>query len=131
MPVRGLAVRLTRGLRQKDFMAEACACLCYVRDAIRYLKDIQDVETLHTCDTILRQGQGDCDDKCILLAALLLSIGHRVRFIAVCFTPGRFSHVWTQVNIRGVWVDLEPTEPIGCGKRIPHHPGAGYITREA
>lgn len=119
MEVRNQAVNLTRGLLQKDFESEARRCLAFVRDQIRYVRDIDNVETLHDPVTLLKIRAGDCDDKSILLAALLLSIGGRVRFIATSFSPGLFSHVWTQVHVYGKWIDLEPTEPLPFGSRIP------------
>ena len=141
MKVRQKAVELTTdgfmtgsGLRQKDFDGEARRLLEFVRDDIRYGRDIADVETLHDAVTILDQGAGDCDDKCILLAALLLSIGFdRLRFIAVAFEPDLFSHVWLQVVTdpdRGGWVDLEPTEPIQYGQSIPTRDVVEYVTQD-
>jgi len=117
--VRSKALELTRGFKQKDFAAEARACLEFCRDDIRYVRDILNVETLHPPEWVLRIGAGDCDDKSILLGSLLASIGHPVRFIACAFSPGAYSHVWTQDLIYGKWVDLEPTEPIPFGARIP------------
>lgn len=136
MLVRGLAVDLTSGLMQKDFLGEARACLEFVRDRIRYVRDIEGVETLHDAETVLRQGAGDCDDKCILLAALLLSIGAPVRFVAVAFEPEVYSHVWLQVRtppgyggVAGSWVDLEPTEPIAFGAHVPLDGCVDVLTR--
>lgn len=126
--VRNLAVDLTNRLPQKDFRGEACVLLEYVRDRIRYVRDIRDVETLHTVDAILDIGAGDCDDKAILLAALLLSIGHSPQFIAVAFQPDKYSHVWVRDFIRGKWIDLEATEPIECGNRIPHTGAVSHLT---
>lgn len=126
MPVRHRAVDLTTrgfgdgtGLQQKDFLGEAERLLAFVRDDIRYVKDIDGVETLHDPVTLLRLGAGDCDDKAILLASLLLSIGHTPRYIAVGFAPGEYSHVWVQDYLNDQWVDLEPTEPIPFGQSIP------------
>lgn len=102
----------------------------FCRDRIRYVKDIYGVETLHTPETLLQTGCGDCDDKSILLAAMLGSIGHKCRFIAVSVVPGQFSHVWVQVNIRGRWIDLEATEPVQFGERIPRDPGMTYIFQD-
>lgn len=119
LPVRTLAMELTRGLPQKDYRREACTLLRYCRDRIRYVRDIYSVEVLQTPDITVQVGGGDCDDKSILLAALLASIGHRARFIAIAFLPGQYSHVWVQAFIDGEWLDLEPTEPIVCGKRVP------------
>lgn len=126
--VRSKALELTRGLLQKDYKAEACACLEWVRDHVRYVRDIRGIETVHDPETLLHLMAGDCDDKSILLASLLESIGHRTRFIAVSYTPGQFSHVWVQDYIRGQWVDLEPTEPIECGRRVPR--GVAEIYQE-
>lgn len=117
--MREQAKSLVKGLPQKDFEGEAAAIFRFCRDSIRYVKDIRGVETLHDPDTMLRTRQGDCDDKSILCAALLESIGHQCRFVAISFVPGQFSHVWTQVNIRGRWIDLETTEPVEFGERIP------------
>lgn len=128
--IRNRAVQLTNGLNQKDYAGEACACLAYCRDNIRYVRDILDVETLHYPEWVMDIGAGDCDDKAILLAALLTSIGHDgVRFIAVSFEPGQFSHVWVQdwINGRG-WLNLEPTEPIKCGARIPERGAREYLS---
>lgn len=137
MPVRKLAVELTTagfmqgtGLKQKDFAGEAERCLTFVRDGIRYVRDIEGVETLHDAVTVLRMGAGDCDDKAILLAAMLLSIGHQVRYIAVAFQPDAFEHVWLQDYINGKWVDLEPTEPIPFGQSIPTDKVRATLTQD-
>jgi len=90
-----------------------------VRDEIRYVQDTNGIELLHDPVTLLEIGAGDCDDKSILLASLLESIGHRTRFVAVAFEPDRFSHVWVQDYLDGRWVDLEPTEPLPFGVRVP------------
>src|SRR5579872_6161298 len=66
--VRNKAVSLTKRLLQKDFRGEACACLGFVRDQIRYVRDIYDVETIAAPAWLLQIGAGDCDDKATLLA---------------------------------------------------------------
>jgi transglutaminase-like putative cysteine protease len=108
--IRELAVNLTANLPPKNWRAEVNAIFCFVRDYIRYVKDIQGVETLHTPDNLLRLRSGDCDDKSILSATLLASIGHPTRFIACGFLgDGSYSHVFTQTKIAGKWVTLECT----------------------
>lgn len=133
MPVRNRALAITSGLRPKDFRSEACACLAWVKANIRYVRDMRSVEAVHDPVTLLgfpgwRSGDfqpvpaamaGDCDDLALLLAALLESIGHQTRFIAVAFVPDQFSHVWLQDRLEGGWLDLEPTEPLACGSRVP------------
>lgn len=115
--IRQTAVELTQGMRQKDWYGEVKALHNFVRDNIRYLRDIKSVETLHTPERILRNAQGDCDDKAILLASLLESIGHPTRFLAVGFHPGKFSHVLTETKIGNKWIPLETTEPVDIGWR--------------
>lgn len=88
-----------------------------VRDRIRYVRDIRGVETLHTAEQVIRQRAGDCDDKSLLLAALLESIGHETQFEALGPAPGRFCHVlvkWWDVE-RKAWVPLETTAKVKAG----------------
>lgn len=127
MRVRQLALECVRGALQKDYAEEARRCLEFVREEIRYVRDIDNVETLHTCDAILDLAQGDCDDKAILLAAMLSSLGHPVRFVVLGYGSGQWVHVWVQDLIYGKWVDLEPTEPIAYGNRVPDKPGSRYL----
>jgi transglutaminase-like putative cysteine protease len=108
--IRELALALTANLPPKNWRSEVNAIFCYVRDHIRYVKDIQGIETLHTPDQLLRLRAGDCDDKSILSASLLAAIGHPTRFIACGFLgDGSYSHVFTQSKIGGKWVTLECT----------------------
>lgn len=137
MPVRNTAVEIVtkgfndgKGLRQKDFVGEAKRLHAFVRDGIRYVGDIDGIETLHDPVTLLRLGAGDCDDKAILLASLLLSINHTPRFIAVGFAPEEFSHVWVQDCLDGGWVDLEPTEPVDFEQSIPMAGVVEQITQD-
>jgi transglutaminase-like putative cysteine protease len=120
--IRELALRLVQDVPQKQWRGEANAIFSFVRDNIRYVKDINGVETLHTPVELLRLRQGDCDDKSILAASLLESIGHPARFIACGFIPGHYSHVFSQTKIAGKWITLECTMqdwPLGrCPKGI-------------
>ena len=115
--VRQQAVFITQNLSQKDFYSEIVSLHRFVRDQIRYVKDVRDVETLHTADAVLSNKQGDCDDKSILLASMLESLGHQTRFVAVGFKPGRFSHVYVEVYYNGQWLPLETTEKVNIGWR--------------
>lgn len=109
-------MQLVQGLRQKDYLAEAKRVHQWVRDSIRYTRDIAGVETLHTADRLLIDRAGDCDDKSVLIGALLHSIGHQTRLVAVGFGPRGFSHVYPEALIGGRWWPMEATEPWGFGK---------------
>ena len=80
--IREMAVRLTMGCPQKDLVSEVKCIHRFVRDQIRYVRDINGVETVHTPEKVLEYGAGDCDDKTVLTAALLESIGYRTRIVA-------------------------------------------------
>lgn len=119
MPVRRLALFLTKDLKQKDFTGEVERLHKFVRDEIRYVKDINGVETVHDTDRILKYMAGDCDDKSILLASLLESIGHPARLVAIAIKSGQYCHVYVETLIGKTWVPLEATEPVAMGWEFP------------
>lgn len=120
-PIRLTAISLTNDLKQKDVFGEIDRLNSFVRDKIRYVRDIRNVETLHHADTVLTLRCGDCDDKAILLCALLLSIGIPCQFIALDQGKG-FVHVWSRAWCRGQWIDCDPTEPYVTGCSVPLKP---------
>lgn len=116
--IRAKAVELVQGLPQKKWIAEIAALHKFVRDRVRYVRDVRDVETVHAADAVLELRSGDCDDKSVLLASLLEAIGHPARFVAVGFEPGRYSHVYVETLVGrspGKWLPLETTEPVEVG----------------
>lgn len=127
LAVRLVALQLVEQLAQRDWLAEIRELHEFVRDRIRYVKDIRGVETLQEPERTLQLKQGDCDDKATLLAALLTSIGHPTRLHAVGFGPrGAFSHVYAETRTwvtdrlngerRQKWIALETTEPWAMGR---------------
>lgn len=115
MAVRGTALQLISNCAQKDWPCEVQALHAFVRDQIRYVNDVTDVETVSTPDILLQDRAGDCDDKSTLLAALLESIGHPTRFIAIGFEPGIYEHVYVETKVGNKWVALETTENVNAG----------------
>lgn len=118
--IRDLAVQLTAGCPPKHWPCEIRKLHEFVRDRIRYVADIADVETLATPQQTLKLRAGDCDDKCILLASLLQAVGHPARFVAVAFSAGApLSHVFVETKLGAYWVACETTEPWPVGRRPP------------
>lgn len=115
LPVRNLALSLIGELSQKDWFNEVKLLHRFVRDQIRYVKDIRGVETVQTPDVTLSLKAGDCDDKSVLLAAMLEAIGHPTRFVAIGFRPDDFVHVYVETRIGTSWIPLETTEPVEVG----------------
>lgn len=116
LPVRMAALSLVKSNGQKDWYGEATDLHRFVRDQIRYVRDVVGVETLQTPDKTLEIGQGDCDDKSVLLASLLESIGHPTRFVAVGLRqPNQYEHVYVETKIGPNWIPSETTEPVALG----------------
>lgn len=105
--------QLTGHLKQKDYLSEVIQVYSFVRDKIRYVRDIDQVETIQTPDWTLRIGTGDCDDKTTLMASLLLSLGHPVKIkIVGSGEEEKYSHVYPLVYVAGYgWMAADGTEP--------------------
>lgn len=127
MKVRTLAQNIVARVPPKNYRGEVASIHKWVRDSIRYTRDIHGIETLHTTDRILESRQGDCDDKSILLAALCESVGHPTRFVAAGFRGNPPSHVYPEVLIRGRWTAADATEPVGLGWVPPNITSKIYI----
>lgn len=110
-----LSRKIVNSIPNKAWQSEARAILSWVQNNIRYTKDVAGVETLQTPIQTLRLRTGDCDDMSMLTAALMESIGHPTRFMAVGMVPNHFCHVFAQTKIGGKWVTMEATEnwPLG------------------
>lgn len=115
--VRIAAVSITQLVPQKDQLGEIDALFCFCRDNIRYVSDVCETETLTAPEYTLRTRAGDCDDKVMLLAAMLESIGIATRFVVVGYrTPWDFEHVYLHaMTPDGAFVACDPTEPYALG----------------
>jgi transglutaminase-like putative cysteine protease len=116
LEVRNQAEAIIAGVREKDYWGEAGAIQQWVRDNIRFTQDINGVETIKTPLELLYSGQGDCDDKSLLAATLLESVGHPAMFVAVGTQPGgEFDHVYVETKIGDNWIGVETTENVPLG----------------
>lgn len=116
-PVFFAARDATAAVPQKDWRGEAAALHDWVRDFIRYAGDIRGVEVLQTPERTLDMGAGDCASKSVLLAAMLESLNHPTRFVAVApaARPGHYSHVLVETLLGTRWVPSDTTEPVPFG----------------
>lgn len=101
--VRGLAIAILNYYQTKShfFADESVAIGQYVQDKVRYVKDANGIEQLHDPLTIIDQIQrgvarADCDDMALLIAALLLSIGHSPKFSIIRYNSfsGNYNHIY-------------------------------------
>ena len=121
---KAIDILLERGIQPKDYLGEINALFKWVQRNVRYTKDPFRVEVLHTARRMLELLAGDCDDKTILLGAMLEAIGHPTRLIIVGPDPSRpryYSHIYLEVNHRGKWIPLDATmpHPLGWAPGMP------------
>lgn len=107
-------------------MGEIGTLFNFVRSNIRYIQDINNVETIRDPLATLQLGRGDCDDMVTLLSTLLETIGYTTKFVAIGFQAGYFDHVYLEViePDSGSWLALDPTEPNAMGWAAD-----GYVCR--
>ena len=97
--VRELAVKLGIKFPAGDFK-QARRVYEFVRDEIQYISDPLGIEEIQSPETTLRLSSGDCDDKAVLLASLLLAIGFETCFFVVDVDNDGFpDHVYSGVYL--------------------------------
>ena len=120
--VRQYAEAICRGLDSKDYLSEYLAIYYFVLGHTRYMRDPRTVELVRAPWIVLEEiaaGQRpnlDCDDLSVLIAALCMAVGGRVRFATVAFQNAfykgvrQYSHVLAQASEprTGRWITLDP-----------------------
>ena len=119
---------IVRFIFPRRYAEQIGALRSYLSEHFQFVKDPSGMELLstprHMLDTIARAYfvQGDCDDAAILAAALAVSVGFRVRFVAVGFgdATSPLVHVFAEVNLPGSdrWYDMDTTRPADTGMRF-------------
>ncbi len=108
--VRGVSIQITSQACKPSEVCYAKALFYFVRDDINYLSDPKYEYIQSPEETLL--GAGDCEDKSILLAFLMESIGIRSRIVVI---PG---HAYVEVFISNApnrykskngWIPLDTT----------------------
>jgi hypothetical protein len=110
---------LFTNIPEKDYMSEIKRLYEYVRDNMRYTRDISNIEYVKTpyrhIKDIEERGLtfGDCDDHTVLLGALLFNAGYTIRIVITKNTPNAtgFHHIYLHVNIpmTSGWICLDAT----------------------
>lgn len=118
--IRDAAMRLIWLQPARDAASEVAAIFEWVRDMVRYVADPVQFESVSYPAQTLAMRHGDCDDKATLLAAMLESVGYPTRFVVTGYNTPEPEHVYLQTWMRGVWVDLDPTERGGIGYAPPN-----------
>ena len=97
MKFRKLAVDIVKPYKKN--MNKIKSIFNWIRANIQYVRDIDDIETLHTPAKILRDGAGDCDDLVILSGVLLKAVGYKLIYVISSNRPDRkFNHIYLIVD---------------------------------
>lgn len=105
---------------EKFEAGEACAVFDFVRDTVRYVRDVNGAETLAAPHITLARQLGDCDDQVTLLGAMLEAVGYPTRLVVAAYQgPSLWEHVYLQVWADGEWIACDPTERQPMGYEPP------------
>lgn len=126
--IRELALEWTRGLPDRAYKREAMAIYRNVRRRVRFVRDIDGVETIQSPIVTLKKGAADCDGISTLIAALLLSIGHRPTFKVVDMSGRGYSHVYVVDVIRGKPFPLDASDArYPAGRQVSGSVRSSYL----
>jgi transglutaminase-like putative cysteine protease len=110
LELRHLALQLIEHVNSHSHDDEIEVLHNFVRDNIRYVMDIYDLETIAIPSYTLALGQGDCDDQSLLLAALLRAIGIPTMFVTASYNASKNDeHVYVWCSIDDREYHLDPT----------------------
>lgn len=120
--VRQLVEEICKDIRSKDYLSEILAIGHFVSSKTRYMRDPLTVELVKAPWIVIKEIYDggtpnlDCDDMTALLAALLLSVGCRVRVVTAAFKntfykgQRQYSHVFVQAYEpkTKTWITVDP-----------------------
>jgi hypothetical protein len=119
--VRERASAIVHGIGREHPVLLCEAIRAWCARTVRFAHDPPDRELVHSPEAQLRQFEavgyivGDCDDAAVLAGGLALSIGCRVRLVAVAFldNPDAYRHVWAEIapptGPDGEWIECDVT----------------------
>ena len=114
--IRKLALNILQqsGVPSHHFVDEALAIGKYVQRKVRYVRDPENIEYLQDPVDLVKHmqngtAQGDCDDMALMVATLLLAIGHQPAFRAVRYQQplGNYNHIYTIVHEKNPYGNSE------------------------
>ena len=101
---------IVRKCAPKDAICEIKTIYSKFKPIIRYVFDPYQVELVQSVWQTLKNRAGDCDDLGCFIGAAVGAIGYPYRFITIKGDPQRpdeWSHIWTEVNVKGRWIPLD------------------------
>ncbi len=117
--IRRQAEAVISGIPGKKFYRQAEAIHDWIQHNIKYVLGADGLQRVNAPQYTLKTRSGACADMSVLEAALLVSIGHPVRFVAMAQEPDAFNHVYVRTLIGDKWIASDPTEPHPFGWEPP------------
>jgi hypothetical protein len=106
----------------RNYGAEISAIFEFVRNNVRYTRDVWNLETFQKPRRSVETGKGDCDDQAIILATLLQVAGYPVRLKLIGLGQ-ELEHIYVLVGSppQGAtkWIPLDPSRPESMGWEVP------------
>lgn len=100
-------------VKEKDWEAEVKALFNYVKNAVRYTRDIYAIDTFQRAIRTLQLNIGDCDDQVILLGSMLQAAGYPIALKVVDTKGYGWDHIYLLVGLPPIspvrWVPLDTT----------------------
>jgi predicted transglutaminase-like cysteine proteinase len=109
---------------ERAYWQEVKAVYSFIRANVRYVRDIDGIDTFQTARRTLEMRSGDCDDYAITLGALLMAVGFPVRTKTIQTKGSRdFNHIYLQVGLPPTkptrWKTLDASTPNPAGWEAP------------
>jgi transglutaminase-like putative cysteine protease len=120
--VRAASIAALTNVRSHDARGEIASLFRFVRDRVAFRRDPVRTEWLQAARHTLSLAAGDCDDRAVLLAAMLRSVGIPAWFRVVALDrsrPTTFSHVYVVVKMGDQVIPLDPTYPENAVGMMP------------
>lgn len=97
MNIRNLSARIVKKLHTNK--GKFKALFNWLKQKIKYVRDIEGVETLTSPLKTLILKYGDCDDLTILSGSMLKSIGYPIHYVIISNRPDKmFNHIFLTVS---------------------------------
>lgn len=119
--IRQAVERIVCRVPEKDWFSEIREIFQFVKDKVRYTRDVDGLEYVRTPYRIMSEIQshgysfGDCDCMSLFLATLLKSAGYKTRYVIIR-TAGNpidaYNHIYVEAHEPKMnkWICLDATE---------------------
>ena len=122
--IRETALAIVKNCASRDYLCELKSIFKWLKENIRFVGDIKDIDTYHTAERVLNLRQADCDDSLILGASLCASIGYPILIKIISQDKNEpFHHIYFLAGVSPdkptKWYAMDPSR---LGSRFGEEP---------